>query len=169
MQKSLLTGLSNYFEGYTKHVNEENLLVALVMQKEEIATFFKLIPTNKELYKYAEGKWTIKEILQHIIDTERVFSYRSLCFSRKEKQDLSSFDENDYVTFSNANYREMSELIHEFDIVRQGTIMLYKSFTKEQLLIAGMASQKEATPLLYGFTIVGHCTHHQKIIQQLYL
>jgi hypothetical protein len=169
MNINQLNNLSPYFENYVKHVTDQNLLDALVNQKIELASFFKAIPQEKELYKYDVDKWTIKELLQHMIDTERVFAYRALCFSRNEAQDLTPFDENDYVANSDANNRSFTDLISEFEVVRESTILLYKSFTNTQMLLKGTASGKEAHPLLYGFTIVGHNIHHQKIIKERYL
>ncbi len=169
MTKPPLEELSGYFKNYISQVKEDNLIVALTEQHKKFTTLLKFIPTNKEEYRYEKNKWTIKEAIQHIIDTERVFAYRALCFSRNDKNSLPSYEQDEYVLYSNANERSMNEIIQEFDIVRQSTICLFKSFNDEQLNNKGYASNKESNPLILGFTIVGHCTHHENIIQEKYL
>lgn len=169
MIKPPLNNLSEYFKRYISQVKEENLLNALIDQNQSFTTYLKFIPTNKEDFRYDIGKWSIKEIIQHIIDTERVFAFRALSFSRNDGVALPSFDQDIYVDNSNANNRTINDLIHEFDIVRQSTICLYKSFTEKQLKLKGLASDRESTPLILGFAIVGHCQHHINIMDERYL
>jgi DinB superfamily len=169
MNKPAPEQLTDYFARYINQVEETNLLNALIDQHNSFVTFLKLIPANKETYRYAEGKWNIKEVIQHIIDTERVFAYRALSFSRKDAVVLPAFDQDAYVQNSNISERSMNDLIHELDMVRHSTICLFKSFSEEQLHLKGVASGKESTPLILGFAIAGHCTHHHKILLERYL
>jgi hypothetical protein len=169
MTKPPNSELTDYFKRYISHVKEDNLLHALSNQLHNFTTFLKLIPSSKEDFAYAPGKWTIKEVLQHIVDTERVFAYRALCFSRQDANHLPGFEQDDYVTYSNASHRSMVDLIEEFDVVRRSTIILFKSFTPAQVNQTGIASEKESTPLLLGFTIAGHCTYHEEILKERYL
>jgi hypothetical protein len=120
-------------------------------------------------YRYAEGKWTIKEIIQHLIDCERIFSYRALRFSRNDKTPLPGFDEDSYNENTAGNLRSLQDLLTELAVVRQSTLSLFKSFSQEQLLRIGNASDKEISVRAIGFIILGHQKHHQHIFQQRYL
>ena len=130
--------------------------------------FFNSISEEQSLYKYAEGKWTVKEILQHVIDTERVFCYRALAIARKEIATLPSFDERKYAANSLANQRSWKELTEEFKAVRQSSVLLYYSFTNESLERSGKVSDYQMTVLAIGFTIAGHVEHHMNIIRERY-
>ena len=121
------------------------------------------------MHTYAEGKWTIKELLQHIIDAERIFDYRALCIARKEMNSLPSFDENAYAENSYANTRDWLSLATEFLNLRKSTQDLYASFSAEMLWHKGVANGKIITPLSLGFITAGHFNHHKKIIEERYL
>src|SRR5450432_2349241 len=113
------------FQRYIDEVKEDDLKTAFKNQMPAAEIFFQSITEELSKRKYAEGKWTIKEVLQHIIDAERIFGYRALCFARKEGHPLPSFDENEYAINSNANDRDWSELVAEFSSVRTSTEYLY--------------------------------------------
>jgi hypothetical protein len=159
----------DYFYKYIRLVENENLNDALKKQLDDAAQFFNSIPQEKYLYKYAEGKWSVKEVLQHIIDTERVFSYRSFVFARKDPNTFPSFDENEYAKNSNADNRKWEDLISEFIAVRNSTADLFKSFSEEQLMQAGKASNYEMSVKALGYTIAGHVVHHINILKERYL
>jgi len=127
------------------------------------------IPLDKFDYRYAEGKWTIKDIIQHIIDTERIFGYRALRISRNDQTPLPGFEENDYVKNTNANSRSVQELLSEFSAVRHSTLYLFKSFSKEQLTRMGTASNHPISVRAIGFLNIGHLIHHQKVFEERYL
>jgi uncharacterized damage-inducible protein DinB len=120
-------------------------------------------------YQYSEGKWTIKEIIQHLIDSERVFSYRALRISRNDNTPLPGFDENYYVANSNGKERSLQSLLTEMAVVRQSTLSLFNSFSEEQLTKIGIASNREVSVRAIGFIIIGHQKHHQKIFEERYL
>lgn len=107
--------------------------------------------------------------MQHLIDCERIFTYRALCFARKEQQDLLSFEENNYAANSMANARNWQELCDEFNAVRRSTLLLFKGFTRQQLESSGSANNKQVSVLALGFIIAGHVNHHKKIIEERYL
>lgn len=159
----------NYFEKYTSLVNEKNLPSAFTNQTETLDNFFTAISEEKAEYAYAEGKWTLKEMLQHMIDTERIFSFRALAISRKETATLPGFDENVYASNSFANKRTWTDLVHEMKIVRQSTILLFNSFTEEMLANAGNFSAATATPNTIGNILIGHFYHHVNIANERYL
>lgn len=158
-----------HFYPYIKLVENEDLKTVLKAQMQETEAFFKSIPEEKYLYKYAPDKWSIKEVIQHIIDTERVFAYRALAFSRKDVHTLPSMDENSYAIHSNADNRKFLDLIDEFLAVRQSTIFLFNSFSPAQLSEVGKASDYEMSVKAMGFTIAGHAAHHINILKERYL
>jgi hypothetical protein len=120
-------------------------------------------------YSYAGGKWTIKDIIQHIIDAERIFTYRALRFSRNDKTELPGFDENIYVDDANGSKRSIMELLTELSAVRHSTMLLFKTFNEEQLLRIGIASNNPMSVRALGFVIIGHQNHHQKVFEERYL
>ena len=159
----------NYFERYTSLVNEKNIRSAFINQIETLDNFFTSISEEKAQYAYAEGKWTLKEMLQHMIDTERIFSFRALCISRKETAILPGFDENSYAANSKANGRTWADMVYEMKIVRESTTLLFNSFTEDMLANEGNFSSATATPNIIGNIIIGHFYHHINIANQKYL
>jgi len=117
---------------------------------------------------YAPGKWTIKQTLQHIIDTERIFAYRALRISRGDQTPMPGFEQDDYMANCNVGDRDLNEIIKELINVRQSTLFLYKSLSAKAMLAAGTASGMEMSPLMLGFLCVGHLIHHQEIIEERY-
>lgn len=158
-----------YFKRYIDQVPEEDLTTAFKNQTAVIESFLNDISEEKSNFAYAEGKWTIKELLQHVIDTERIFNYRALCFARGESQQLPGFDEDEYAGRSLANKRNWFDLVKEFLIVRAGTELLYASFDKTVLENAGLANNNPVTVVSLGFTTIGHFYHHRKILEERYL
>lgn len=118
---------------------------------------------------YAPAKWTIKEILQHMVDTERVMSYRALCIARNEQAALPNYDEAAYGQYVDVSARNISDLLSEFDLLRQGTLSLYRHFTDDMLRRVGTAAEKRVSVLALAYIMAGHPLHHLHIIQQKYL
>ena len=158
----------SYFVKYTALVKETNIVEAFEVQKTAIENFYKNISEEKSNYAYAENKWTLKEMLQHIIDTERVFAYRALAIARKDTATLPSFDENEYAANAKANKRTWASLMNEMNVMRESTILLFENFTEEMLRCVGKFSSLSGTPELLGFIIVGHVYHHIKIAEERY-
>ncbi|MEO6134866.1 MAG: DinB family protein [Ginsengibacter sp.] len=158
-----------YFNTYIKLVLEDDLMSAFTNQELSATRFFRQISEADSTYKYAEKKWTIKEILQHISDAERIFTYRALAFARKEKMALPTFDENIYATNSDANSKSWEALIEEFISVRKSSENLFKFFSPEQLKRSGQVSDYTISVLALGYTIIGHAAHHINIITERYL
>ncbi|MBE0393614.1 DinB family protein [Flavobacterium sp. PL002] len=163
------TEYAPYFEGYVQAAKQADLIEELEICLHDFIRFVQNIPMDKFDYRYAEGKWTIKEIIQHLIDTERIFAYRALRISRNDQTPLPGFEENDYVANSNANERNLQGLLTEMAVVRQATLSLFKSFSKEQLLRTGIASNNAVSVRAIGFITIGHQKHHQQIYQERYL
>ncbi len=154
---------------YIKAIENVELLEELEISLHDFIKFVQNIPMDKFDYRYAEGKWTIKDIIQHIIDAERIFSYRALRISRNDKTPLPGFEENDYVENTDANSRSIQELLTEFSAVRHSNLLLFKSFSEEQLTRMGIASNHPISVRVLGFLMIGHQKHHQRVFQERYL
>jgi hypothetical protein len=168
MPKPSSTAYPGYFHNYIELVPEEDLADAFNKQTPIMRSFFSSISEEKSHFSYAPGKWTIKEILQHLIDAERIFSYRALSFARNEPQGLPGFEEKDYANNSNANSRSWQSLANEFLIVRQSTHSLFNSFTSEMLASEGTANNNLLNVSGIGFLTLGHFYHHKKIVEEKY-
>lgn len=160
---------AHYYADYVANVPKENIIETLKAQMHEMYTFINSMPGDKAFYAYKEGKWTIKQIIGHIIETERVFAYRALAFSRRDPNPLPAMDQDDYVKYSNYNSRTISNLANEFLAVRISTIHLFQNMTKEMLSLKGTASGFEFTVRSLAFIIAGHELHHMDVIRKKYL
>ena len=160
---------SNFNATYIKAAANVELIEELEICLHEFIRFVQNIPMDKFDYRYAEGKWTIKDIIQHVIDTERIFAYRALRISRNDATPLPGFEENDYVENTKANERGIQDLLAEFSAVRYATLFLFKSFSEEQLKRMGTASGTAIFVRAIGFIIIGHQKHHQNVFQERYL
>jgi uncharacterized damage-inducible protein DinB len=160
---------SEFNATYINALDDVNLIEQLEISLHDFIKFVQNIPMDKFDYRYAEGKWTIKDIIQHIIDAERIFAYRALRISRNDITPLPGFEENDYVDNTNATSRSIQELLTEFSAVRHSNLLLFKSFSDEQLTRLGMASNHAISVRALGFLIIGHQKHHQKVFQERYL
>jgi len=158
-----------YYENYIPIVKQNTIKEALIANEKETLDFFNSIPENLADFAYEKGKWTIKEVLNHLIDTERVFSYRSLRFARKDGQLLPSYDQDPYVANAELEGRSLKDLIHEFETVRKATLSLFGSFSNEALLRIGLTAAGKASVNAIGFTICGHSIHHINVIKERYL
>lgn len=156
------------YEDYIENV-QGNVMDELEAQLETFPQFIQNIPKEKELFSYADGKWTVKEILCHIIDTERVMSYRALRFARNDMTALSSFEQDEFVSNGRHNEREISSIIEEFVHLRKANIALFKTFNETELLRKGMASDRLVSVIAFIYVIAGHLSHHKFILQQKYL
>jgi uncharacterized damage-inducible protein DinB len=158
-----------HYKHYILELGDVDLFKILTTSFEELLETVKDLPEEKLVFRYDEGKWTIKELLQHLIDTERIMSYRALRFSRNDATELQGFDENWYVDNSNGNDRNFNDLLDEFTCTRRASISLFKSFTNEMLQLSGTANGSDMTVRALGFIIAGHQMHHLKVIKERYL
>jgi hypothetical protein len=169
MPKPDLATVPSFYHKYICQVQEDDVRPAISHNSETATSFFKTLPDEKWSYRYAEGKWSVKEMLQHIIDTERIFSYRSLCIARKETTALPGFEEADYAAASKADRRTKEELLTEFETVRKSIEQLYASFDEEQLASIGISNNNPISVNAIGFIIPGHMQHHINVIRERYL
>jgi len=157
-----------FYEAYVKLVPETELMITLSASTQELQHFLSTIPVDKADFAYDTGKWTIKQVLQHVIDAERVFAYRALCFARNEKQSLPGFDENEYASHAEVGHRTLKELKDEFLTVRQTSVLMFHGFTEQMLDRNGVANKNPITVLSLGYVIIGHWRHHQHILRERY-
>ena len=164
-----LSRIPHFYHNYINQVQGDDLASIFTRHQQDPISLLSTIPEEKWDYAYAQGKWTIKELVQHIIDAERIFCYRALCFARKDVTPLPGFDENTYAQYSKANKRTKLDLLAELSIVQKGSATLFASFDEEQLNATGTANQNPIYVLGIGFIIVGHTLHHLNILKERYL
>jgi len=158
-----------YFSRYIHVAQDDDLMKALMKNTKQFLKLLKQVPKKKINYSYAEGKWTIKEVLQHVIDAERVFSYRALSFARKDPHELPSFDENTWAITAMAPKRKWNDLIDEFKAMRTANELFFGSLDDDQLLHTGIASNNQISVAALGFICAGHAAHHINLIKERYL
>lgn len=163
------TALPGYFQRYIDLVPEKDLQEAFRNQETIVRERLNSITEEKAAYAYAEGKWTIKELLQHINDSERIFAYRALCFARGEQQTLPGYEEDDFARASLANRRNWQDLVDEFFAIRQSTVILFRSFTPEMMQASGTAYVHCLRTEQIGFLLIGHVYHHLNVLKERYL
>lgn len=146
-----------------------DLLEALVENRLKFLKLIQEISDTKADFQYADDKWTLKNVILHTIESERVFQYRALAFSRNDVNELPGFDENLYAEKNNHDARTLSDLAEEFDVVRLSTIALFKGMNEKMLDNQGIANGSPITPRNLGWAIVGHAMHHATIIIERYL
>lgn len=164
-----ITGNEDYFSRYTDLVKDSSLSKAFKKQDKVLKSFMKSISEKKSKYAYAEGKWTLKEVLQHLIDCERIFTYRALAIARKDDTNLPGFEENDYAANSGANDRSWKELCEEMKALRASTKLLFDSFSDEMLDTEGTFNNTKGKAGRLGFIIAGHVIHHMNVVKERYL
>ena len=135
----------------------------------ETKRFVESIPKDRLLYRYAEGKWTIKEILGHVVDDERIYAYRALRFARNDSTELPGFDQDHFARYSEANQREVGDILDEFGLVRRSTIALFESLDEAALLRSGVADGKRVSVRALAYHIAGHELRHRNVIRERYL
>ena len=158
-----------YFERYIKLVEDDNIIKILYEQNKTTREKIKSISDYKGNYRYADGKWTIKEVVGHILDSERILAYRALSLARGEKKSLPGFDHNDYVREGNFNRRELTELSFEFKLLRESNLLMFKNFSEEMLCKKGLANEASVTVLALLYIIAGHEKHHLNVLEEKYL
>ena len=157
------------FLTYIGKAPDKNVQAAIRSNTKAFKKFLKHIPAKKRKHAYAAGKWTIKELLQHMIDAERVFAYRALRTARRDATPMPGFDENQWAAAANKNDRDWADLVKEFTAVRKASILLFESLGEAELLFEGVASNFPVNALALGYVIAGHTAHHMDIIKERYL
>ncbi|MGI9544207.1 MAG: DinB family protein [Cyclobacteriaceae bacterium] len=169
MQRPEPNEYPTFYKGYVDTITGSDLLSILPQVNQTTLQMLAGLPEEKWDYRYAEGKWSIKEVISHLADSERIFVNRALRFARNDTTPLPGFEQNDYVPQSNASQRSLTDIVNEFAAIRSATIPLFQSFTKEMWNRSGIASGGEITVRAIGFVIAGHEQHHQNILEERYL
>ncbi len=159
----------HFYSGYVSLVDKANIINTLNSQMHELYTLINSVPGDKAFFSYEAGKWTLKEVIGHMIETERLFCYRAFAISRGEKQPLPGMDQDVYMEGNHYNKRTMANLSNEYLAVRVSTIHLLSNMTKEMIGEKGIASGFEVTVRALAFIIAGHERHHITMIKEKYL
>jgi hypothetical protein len=157
-----------FYQKYIDMVGDD-VINELGAQSSFFGEFLNTIPKEKENYAYAEDKWTVKEVVGHVIDTERIMTYRLTCFARKDEKEIPGFDENAYVTNAHFNDRSIDSLAKEFESLRSANMFLFRSLSEAELNRKGIANGNPVSVRALLFVIAGHLKHHCKIIIERYL
>ncbi len=158
----------SFYQTYLNYLPDGDLVDILETTKREFAVFLASLKEEELQKKYEPGKWTVAEVLQHIIDTERIFQYRALTVARGDTTKIPGFDQDAYVPSSKANRRSLESFIFEFDSVRNAGIALFQSFDDEMLKAVGSANGANFSTRAAGFIMAGHQTHHLKLFKSKY-
>ena len=168
MPRPSATEYGAFYQTYINYTSGKDYSILVQQYNERIIEAWNAIPTEKINFAYAPDKWTIKQMLQHVIDTERIFAYRALAIARKEPAALLGFDENEYAKNATASHRNWKEMIAEWKILRQSTNILFGSFTEEDLNQKGKANNLPISVNALGFIIFGHALHHLQVLKERY-
>lgn len=158
-----------YFDTYISKVKGQDPIQLLKSQILDFKALLSEVPDEHEEFRYAPGKWSVKEVVGHIIDCERVFAYRAMSIARGEQANLPGFEEDDYVRVANFDRRSLYDLAHDFGFVRESTISLFKSFSEEDLDRIGKANGNPVCPRAIIYMIAGHHIHHEQVLRERYL
>lgn len=158
-----------FYGAYINEVAGADALPVLVAQRDSTARFLAGIPETRAGYRYAEGKWSIREVVGHLSDTERIFAYRMLRFGRADETPLPGFDENRYVPAGDFERRSLADLAAEFAAVRDGTLALARSLDAAAIARRGLANGKSISVGSLAWVIAGHEAHHLRVIRERYL
>lgn len=169
MSKPTINEYNSFFQGYISLVKAESLYEVRNMYSKLIIEYWDSIPQEKWIHSYASKKWTLKQVFQHVIDTERILAYRALCIVRGEKQKFNEFDQDKYADLGDAFQRNIDDLIIEWKLIRQSSDIMFKSFTKKDLDKTGIVGTKNLSVNAINYIIYGHVLHHINIINKRYL
>jgi uncharacterized damage-inducible protein DinB len=160
---------AQYYQTYILQVSGDDSVLALQELSKATQTLLNQIDEEKALFRYAEGKWSIKELIGHLIDTERIFGFRALCFARNDQNAIAGMDQDDYVQNADFDGVEFAKLAEEFRLVRNSTIAMFENFPAEAWVRSGTASDNLVSVRALAFMIAGHEIHHVNILKERYL
>ena len=158
-----------FYETYVSLVPEGDVVGTLSRQLEETLVLLRNVPASREDFSYEPGKWSIKEVVGHMTDGERIFSYRALCIARGDKQNLPGMDQEEYMAGANFNTRRLADLAAEFEYVRRATLSLLRHLDPEAWLRRGTANGHEVSVRALAHILAGHEAHHVRVLRERYL
>lgn len=160
---------ADFYAGYVGRVPDGNILALLQTEHDRTVSSLRGLTPEQASHRYEAGKWSVKEVVGHVIDTERMFGYRAHCFARQDPARLPGFDQNDYAKNSNAGARSLPDLVDELDAVRGSSIALFRGLDEAMWSHRGIGSECEFTVRALAYIIVGHAIHHRNVIETRYL
>ena len=158
-----------YYQQYIDQVNETDVMSVMRSEVDDLDVLLNRLPPEKETYAYAEGKWTIRQVIGHLIDGERVFGYRAFCIARGEQQNLPGFEQDDYLQTAPYHNIELEDLLSEMRLVRLSNIAMFRTLDEEAWNRTGTANHNSITVRALAFIMAGHLRHHMKVLRERYL
>ncbi|MEK6335992.1 MAG: DinB family protein [Acidobacteriota bacterium] len=168
MRRPAETEYAPDYQSYIDQVSEQEILPVMRAQLDDLDLLLGKVAPERETYRYAEGKWSIREIAGHLIDGERVFGYRAFCIARGESQNLPGFDQNDYMLTAPYDGIELEDLLSEFRLVRLANIAMLRSLDEESWNRTGTANDNQITVKAIAFIMAGHVRHHMGVLREKY-
>jgi hypothetical protein len=168
MSRPLESEYAPYYQGYVAHVSEEEILPVLRSQLDALDVLLNRVTPEQETYRYAEGKWSIREIVGHLIDGERVFGYRAFCIARGETRNLPGFDENEYMLRAPYNQIDLEDLLSELRLARLSNIAMLRNLDDEAWMRVGTANDAQVSVRALAFIMAGHLRHHMGVLRERY-
>ena len=170
MQRPLAGEYAAFYQPYISKIKEEeDLLERLNTVHEETQKLLEEVSAEKENYRYATGKWSIRELVQHLMDAERVMAYRALRIARNDQTDMPGFDEDDYVAACDSSTTTLKHLLEEYKVLRRSTLLLFKGFDSSCYQKTGTANGSVVSVRALAAIIIGHEAHHIQVIKERYL
>jgi len=157
-----------FFEPYVSRVPERDVLAALERQPAELAAALATVTPERERHRYAPGKWSVREVVGHMLDAERIFGYRALCIARGEKASLPSFEENDYAASAGHDLRPLASLLEELASLRASHVLMVRHLDDRAWERVGTANDVPVTPRALAYILVGHMRHHAAVLREKY-
>jgi uncharacterized damage-inducible protein DinB len=157
------------FSNYVALVAEGDIIQTLEQQIENSLSLLRTIPSDKANFRYAPDKWSVKQLLGHLIDSERIFSYRALSFARNDQAPLPGYEQNDYVREADFDSRNLADMVEEYATVRRATIQLFRPLNEKEWLRHGKANENDVSVRALAYIIAGHELHHMDVLRTRYL
>ena len=168
MQRPEPTEYIPYYEHYVSLVPEGDILKVFEDQLAEVRAFVQRVPAEKETYRYAPGKWSLRQVFSHVVDSERIFAYRACCIARGETQALTGYDQDLFESNSETDRRTLRDLLEELEHQRRGNILLLRAMSEEASQRKGLANDDPVSVRALTYIMAGHVTHHLQVIREQY-
>lgn len=169
MQRPAENDYASFYASYVARVPEEDILSTIEQQSSETQRLISSLDETRAMHRYAEGKWSVKEVIGHMTDAERVFGYRALCIARGDTNSLPGFDENEYMQFANFDAWRLGDLAESYALVRRSNIVMFRNLPEDAWDRRGVANESGVTVRALAFILVGHERHHLNVLRERYL
>jgi DinB superfamily len=169
MERPAPTEYIPYYESYISLVPGKPIVAVLEEQLAEVREWVETVPEERETYRYAPGKWSLREAMGHVVDSERIFAYRACAIARGETQPLPGYEQDDYVAESAADHRRLSDLLEELEWQRRGNVLLFRGLTEAAWRRMGLANNDPVSVRALAYIMAGHVTHHLRVFRERYV